>query len=178
MLELAMPDKNDFKKLMKLYKKSFPLAERKPLFIMKYMQNKDRLRFYAIKDENEFIGLVITIYDEETTLIDYLAIESDIRSKGYGSKAIELIRQNFNTNTVFLEIENINDKAKNNDERIRRKNFYIKNGLCETDIKAFVYGTDMQALTIKGEITFDEYILFMKKAYGRFLYRFVNPVEI
>ena len=60
--------------------------------------------------------------------IQYIAIDSNVRSKGYGGKVIEKIKEIYPEYRIALGIEQLNKEAKNNELRIRRKNFYLKNG--------------------------------------------------
>lgn len=48
-------------------------------------------------------------------------------------------------------------KAPNQEERIRRKQFYLKNGMQETGLKVCLFGVPMEILTDGSVITYEEY---------------------
>lgn len=68
----------------------------------------------------------------ECGYICYLAIDSHTRSKGYGSAAIQKILEVYLELQLVLDFEVIDENAENNEQRIRRKNFYLRNGFHET----------------------------------------------
>ena len=55
------------------------------------------------------------------------------------------------------------EKAENAEERKRRKAFYLRNGLKETGLFVNVYDTDFELLTPDGELTFWEYVDFLRE---------------
>ena len=60
-------------------------------------------------------------------------------------------------------IETQNEKAENAEDRKRRKAFYLRNGLKETGLFVNVYDTDFELLTPDGELTFWEYVDFLRE---------------
>ena len=66
-------------------------------------------------------------------------------------------------NKYIFEIETQNEKAENAEERKRRKAFYLRNGLKETGLFVNVYDTDFELLTPDGELTFWEYVDFLRE---------------
>ena len=86
----------------------------------------------------------------------------------YGSFIYKYISSNFymvfskNYKYIF-EIETQNEKAENAEERKRRKAFYLRNGLKETGLFVNVYDTDFELLTPDGELTFWEYVDFLRE---------------
>ena len=59
--------------------------------------------------------------------------------------------------------ETQDEKAENAEERKRRKAFYLRNGLKETGLFVNVYDTDFELLTPDGELTFWEYVDFLRE---------------
>ena len=116
-------------------------------------------------DEDEFAGLAINLIDEEQNraLLDYYAIAPEKRNGGYGSKGLEVLLERFKNYKYIFEIETQNEKAENAEERKRRKAFYLRNGLKETGLFVNVYDTDFELLTPDGELTFWEYVDFLRE---------------
>ena len=69
----------------------------------------------------------------------------------------------FKNYKYIFEIETQNEKAENAEERKRRKAFYLRNGLKETGLFVNVYDTDFELLTPDGELTFWEYVDFLRE---------------
>lgn len=62
----------------------------------------------------------------------FLAICSEKRSKGYGSKALFLMKEQYANYQLALDMEIIDETAENIEQRKARKKFYLKNGFYET----------------------------------------------
>lgn len=116
------------KEIKKLYREAFPRNERIPISILQLLTRKNKAKFYAIYDGEEFIGLLYNVYYKDIVLILYLAIDNKFRGKGYGSKVLDLIKQKYGKNRIILNIEQIDENSSNNKQRIKRKEFYQKNG--------------------------------------------------
>lgn len=121
-----------YKRIKKLNKLSFPKEEYMSCFSMLYLQKKGILDFYAVMDENEFVGFINLIVHEDICFLLYLCIDENKRNKGYGSKILSLIYNKYPFYLHILNIEPIDEKASNNDIRIKRKAFYLKNGYQES----------------------------------------------
>lgn len=116
------------KEIKKLYKEAFPRNERIPINILQLLTSKNKAKFYGIYDGEEFIALLYNVYYKDIVLILYLAINNNFRGKGYGSKVLDLIKQKYSQNRIILNIEQIDENSSNNKQRIKRKEFYQKNG--------------------------------------------------
>ena len=140
--------------LYDLYDKAFPEQEKKPLQVMEQLAADGKMEMLALVDEDEFAGLAINLIDEEQNraLLDY-----------YGSKGLEVLLERFKNYKYIFEIETQDEKAENAEERKRRKAFYLRNGLKETGLFVNVYDTDFELLTPDGELTFWEYVDFLRE---------------
>ena len=162
--------------LYDLYDKAFPEQEKKPLQVMEQLVADGKMEMLALVDEDEFAGLAINLIDEEQNraLLDYYAIAPEKRNGGYGSKGLEVLLERFKNYKYIFEIETqdkkaeadlnrAREKAENAEERKRRKAFYLRNGLKETGLFVNVYDTDFELLTPDGELTFWEYVDFLRE---------------
>ena len=147
------------------YHQAFPEHEKKPLQVMEQLAADGMMEMLALVDEDEFAGLAINLIDEEQNraLLDYYAIAPEKRNGGYGSKGLEVLLERFKNYKYIFEIETQNEKAENAEERKRRKAFYLRNGLKETGLFVNVYDTDFELLTPDGELTFWEYVDFLRE---------------
>lgn len=166
--------KADLPNLKKLYKESFPLKERKPFWYVKHLINDGRGEFLSIFLEDKFCGFIFILKTQNIVLVDYLAIDKSFQGKGIGSKICDLLREKFSDKTIFLEIELPDLKFDNNAQRVKRKKFYLKNGLNETGIHLFVYGTEMEVLTFsQTDFDYEDYVKFMKAVYKKIGFRLI-----
>ncbi len=166
-MKLVSADKSQIKQIKRLYKLAFPRREQKPFWLIRKKQREGSVEILAICDD-DFLGLVITSLYNNFALIDYFAIDETKRGKGLGSDALRLIKERYAGKQLFLEIEVINENAPNNNERIRRKKFYLKNGFTQANIQVNVLGVAMELLTCECGITFREYQNIYVNVYGSF----------
>ena len=116
----------------KINDEAFPLSERMSfdeIFDFASDTNTDVLGIY---DGKKPIGFVVLLKNKECGYIYFLAIDSYVRSKGYGSVAIQKMLEVYSDLQLVLDFEVIDENAENNAQRIRRKNFYLRNGFHET----------------------------------------------
>lgn len=158
-------DEREMSLIKDLYEEAFPLNERKPCSVLEDNRRRGITDILSIDDEG-FRGLVITAMYKDMVLIDYFAVEGDERGKGIGGEALELIRKKYNGKRVFLEIERPDESFANNGQRIRRKKFYLRNGLKDSGIAVNVYDTDMELLIFSENISFEEYEALYREAMG------------
>ena len=162
-------------KMRLLYREAFPRCERKPFSIILSMVDKGKTDLWCFEDERGFAGLVATINGPDNVLIDYLAVARRRRGKGVGSEMLSLMLGHYRGRGVFLEIEMLDDEAKNNAERIRRREFYLRAGLEPMGTYAELFGVNMELLGHGCRLTFDEYRDFYLTNYGRFAYDHIRP---
>ena len=157
-------------RLRRLYKEAFPRCERKPFSIIKSMAKSGKTDLWYLEDDGGFAGLAATINGEDKILIDYLAVAKHRRGTGVGTKMLSALIEHYRDFGVFLEIEELDPSAENNNERIRRKNFYLRAGLSPMDTHVKLFGVDMELLGKNCHLTFDEYREFYLTNYSKFAY--------
>lgn len=155
-------------KLYKLYCQAFPSFERKPFSIIRSMQKKGKSDIWYFEKDGKFAGLVFTINSNDVILIDYLAIVSHRRGEGIGSAIITQLRDYYIDKGIFVEIESVFDECENKAERLRRKQFYLNNGMIPMKVMVILFGVEMELLGLNCSLTYDEYYSFYKDNYGDF----------
>ena len=139
---------SDYKKITEIYMNSFPDNERFPLWFLNIMSKRKCVDYLAFYDKNVFCGFTYLITNKNTTFVLYLATDSSIRSKGYGSQILNWIIDNKEDNIV-LNIESVSPKYDNFDERLSRQKFYFKNGFEDTKYK-LIDNEDVYDVLYKG----------------------------
>jgi len=162
-------------RLYRLYCEAFPAFERKPFSLIRSMQKKGKSDVWYFEKEGIFAGLVFTINSEDVILVDYLAIAPNRRGEGIGSKIIAQLCQHYANKGIFVEIESVFDICDNLQERLRRKQFYLRNGMIPMKMMVVLFGVEMELLGINCQLTYDEYYSFYKDNYGDFAAKNIRP---
>ena len=153
-------------KFIALYETAFPSEERKPFGFMEELARRGKMEMLAVLEEGEFVGLAASLLAEKTVLLDYFAILSSFRDRGYGGRALEMLIGRYRGRRLILEIEVEDPGAENALYRVKRKAFYKRNGMKETGVYAHVYHTDFELLSADGELSFGEYVQVMEETMG------------
>lgn len=96
------------------------------------MSQDDGFDFYALYDKDMFVGFMVVTTYKCLSYLFFLAIDSTLRSKGYGSRAIETLKVLYPEHIQIVDFEMPDETAPNNAQRMSRRKFYLKNGYMET----------------------------------------------
>lgn len=149
-----------------LYQAAFPASEKKPFSMIRSMYKKGKSDVWYCADGGKFAGLVITINGPDKILLDYLAVVKNRRGQGIGSEMLQKMREQYTGKGVFLEIEIVDEAADNYEERKRRKQFYLSNGMTPMNVFVELFGVDMELLGFDCALTFEEYHDFYRDNYN------------
>lgn len=155
-------------RIYRLYQSAFPRDEKKPFCIIRKMQKKGKTDVWYFEKDGRYLGFATTINGETKILIDYLAVKKKLRGRGIGTEMLGLLFDKYRDKGVFLEIERVDVNAKNANERIKRKQFYLSSGLEELGVEASVFGVGMELLGKNCTMSFEEYRAFYKENYSPF----------
>ncbi|WP_455541945.1 GNAT family N-acetyltransferase [Intestinibacter sp.] len=125
----------EYKKLLSIYDDAFPKDEQFPMLMLRLMAKRKCIDFLAFYDGDVFCGFTYLIHHKNTTFILYLAIDKNIRSKGYGTQILNWIAYNYENHTIVLNIEPVDEKCDNYEQRLSRQKFYFKNGFDSSGYK-------------------------------------------
>lgn len=161
--------------IYKLYRISFPKEERKPFWLILTGALRGNFELFSIEDSKRFKGLAITLKNNDLALLDYLAISPSEKGGGYGSRALDFLKDYYKGFRFFLEIENSSDeKAPNYRERQLRKKFYEKNGFSPLPFNVNLFGVNMEILGNNCSVDFDEYHNLYKHQFGGFMKKMIE----
>ena len=158
-----------------LYQSAFPANEKKPFSMIRSMQKKGNSDVWYCVEKGKFAGLVITINGPDKVLLDYLAVTAKRRGQGIGSQILKKMREQYVGKGVFLEIEIVDKAAENYEERKRRKQFYLSNGMTPMNVFIELFGVDMELLGFDCTLTFEEYHNFYRTNYNEWAAAHVKP---
>lgn len=176
LIDIRSPEGEQYCAAVKaLYLEAFPAAERKPFEKMEELAREGRMELLALTKDGELLGLVFYLITPKTAILDYFAILPEKRSMGYGGRAVAAVLERFSDRKLIFEIEQQDPAADNAEDRRRRKEFYLRNGLKETGVFARVYDTDFELLTPDGQLTYEEYVKMLRESMGDDIVRKLAP---
>lgn len=82
----------------------------------------------------------------------FLAIDRNARSKGYGGAALKALADAYPQLQIILDFEEIDENAENIDQRLRRKNFYLRNGFRKTGRYTLLRGNRFEVVCNSGAL--------------------------
>lgn len=139
-------DKNsiDISLLEKLNNQAFPENERIDIDDMFSFPEKSGREVIGIYTDNEFSGFIITIKFMKCVYICYFAVCPEKRSHGIGGKALKILKEYYPECQIVVDFEALDENSANNQQRIRRRNFYYRNGFFETGYYQYYMQTEFE----------------------------------
>lgn len=134
----------------------FPKNETRPLKSIYDLKEQKRYFCYGAYDHSQLVGYAFftkSIHPNEF-LMDYLAVVSKQRNKGYGSKIIQLIGKEFTNKIVFAEVESLesNLDLATLQLRKRRIHFYLRNGFKLSDVDSIVFSVHFNMIYLSSTL--------------------------
>lgn len=176
MINFKELSKEHEKQIKNLYKLSFPKAERKPFTMLYKMRDEGAGELLTAfdGDRDTPVGISFMLTDGKTMLLDYLAVEPDLRSKGYGGQILEALKKRYPDKSIIIEIEKPIEENEKISIKARRKAFYLRNGFTDSGIEIKLFGVDMQLLYVGKTITYELYLNMLKTAFGEKRAEFID----
>ncbi len=163
------------RKFKKLYIKSFPAEERAPYLLLLNRAKKGKADMFCAISGDEFMGILYMLSDEKIAYIFYLAVNEEKRGKGVGGEILSAMKDYYKGKRIFLARERIEKSSPNFNERIKRRNFYIRNGFTDYPDRFIREGIVVYAfMGIGGSVSAKEYDILIKNWIGKFLTRTVR----
>lgn len=151
----AITNENRFlSKIEILAREAFPPKEYLAPQELIRMAKADNFVFLALTDNERFVGFMVVQIYEKIAYLFFLAIDESCRSMGYGTRAIETLRALYPDKQQVVDFEMLDDKSDNPDQRIKRRNFYLRNGYKETGLFLSYLGVDYEVFCM--DDNFDE----------------------
>lgn len=174
-MEILTNDRKYLKELKALYFEAFPKEERKTFTFIEQLQKENKCVVHTAVEDGKFAGLAIILIDEKYALIDYLAVASEMRDCGIGSKILDELKTLYREKCLFLERETVLKSCENPEQRSRRRHFYLKNGFSDSGVYVNVYTVDMTLMTFGNSIRFEDYSDFLRKILGEKIF---NKIKV
>ncbi len=146
-----------------LAKEAFPPEEYLAPDKLVEMSKADNFDFFALTDGNVFVGYMAVQMYKDLAYLFFLAIDSSCRAKGYGSRAIETLRTLYPGKKQVVDFELQDCAAPNNEQRMKRRQFYLKNGYKETGLFLSYLGVDYEVFCMGDNFEPQEFKDMMKE---------------
>lgn len=166
-------EKQEMKWLKHLFVTAFPPEERPPFFIMRWRASVN-VDWWKIIANNEDAGFFYVVKHENLVYVFFFAVDAHFRGKHIGTEALKMLIKRYYGKILFLAIEQIDEDAPNLQERINRKNFYLRCGLTEMHKKVKEASVLYELLGIGGTINNADYQALIKNWLGLFLSKLVK----
>lgn len=160
----------NYSKVIDLFFEAFPKIQRLPLWIVKYRMRNGKNGFDVIYEHNNWIGFIYAKEYKNVVFVKFFAISESFRSSGYGSKVMDSMRNNFSDKRIVLNIEELDEKEDNYQQRVKRKAFYERNGFNSTGFIVKEPAERQEMLIHGGTISKEEIEAMYKHFLGHFLF--------
>ena len=165
-MEIKLIDK---KELSDIYNKymiaDFPQEELKSLELLLDFYDNSIYYPYGLYENNNLVAyaMMFKIKNSKYMLLDYFAVCKERRSKGYGSKFLELLQNELTElNVIIFEVES--GKNANSEKELeickKRIKFYLNNGLVEKKLTCILNKIDLTIFLLPISENSDENILY------------------
>jgi len=158
----------DMDKVNKLALEAFPPEEYLAPDKIMDLTREDGFNFLAYYDKNKFIGFTVVKIYKKMSYLFFLAVDRNFRRQGYGSKIIQKLKELYPDCNQVADFEKVDKKAENYEQRVKRKNFYLKNGYRETGKFLSYLNVDYEVMSEDNDFNFDLFkeLLFAIKIKG------------
>ncbi len=131
---------------------AFPPSERMSMEEIFAFASETDTDVLGIYDDTKPVGFVVVMKNDRCGYIYFYAIDTRVRSKGYGSAALKKLNEKYDKIQLVLDFEAIDENAENYDQRLRRRRFYLRNGFRETGRYTVLRGERFEVVCNGGEL--------------------------
>ena len=163
------PKSPDFCKVRQLYMRAFPDDERAPFLMLTLKAGKKGVDFWSVSRDGEWAGMLYIVNHRDLSYVFYLAVSEEFRGQGVGSAILKAAQKLYKGRRLFLAIELLDENAENYEQRISRRNFYLRNGFEELHQKLREGNVTYEILGVGGDVKAEEYEALMKNYAGAIL---------
>jgi hypothetical protein len=171
---LNKEDKN-YDNVLALYKASFPGAQYIPTCLLRFKLRHGKDGFSVIYDDENWVGLLYFTRYKDIVFVQFFSIAEATRSMGYGSEVLAELARLYVNSRLVLNIELLDDTAENNEQRIKRKSFYERNGFTSTGFAVKEGAEFFEMLIMGGNIEAQEIEAMYQSLMGKFGRYLVRP---
>lgn len=117
---------------------AFPPSERMTMDAIFSFASDTDTDILGIYDGELPVGFAVLLKNKVCGYLYFLAVDRQLRSRGYGSAALKELLNAYAPLQLILDFEEIAPTAADHVQRLRRKRFYLQNGFHETGRYTFL----------------------------------------
>lgn len=158
---------------------AFPENERPPedMFFANVDKNIEN-ELYGYYENNQFIGFSFLTLYKDICYIFFLAVKKEVRNKGYGTEIIKIIKEQNKDKVILLCHEEVDDKYLDNNLRIKRRDFYIKNGFVYNGYKTREFDVIFETRYFGNHpVPFEDYQAIYVLGFSKFAKKYLEKVD-
>ncbi len=163
----------DFTKVKRLYLSAFPKEERPPFFLLRRGLRRQAGTLLVAKEQDDFLGFAYLVGTNDIGYLFFFAIDAQYRSCGYGSEVLRLLKEKYVHGRLFLARETLDPSTENYSQRLRRHDFYLRNGFADLPCQIQEGPVIFDVMGIGGQITPREYTDLMDAWGGKWLRKLI-----
>ena len=157
----------DIRKIRKLYNTSFPDDERIPFSHLLRTVGSERI-MHAYYDNSVLTGLTVVFLMDDIVYLSYICISEEMRNRGYGTEILQAVKNEYPGCRMVVDIEELKRESSNYEERLRRREFYLRNGFVSCSVFYHFYYVDYELLSCNGTVSQQEWAALVRKHWGRY----------
>jgi len=177
-LRLIHNDFNDMARLFDIYDEAFPEGERIPNEEFMTVVQGYGCTPWAIYDDGNMVGLTCVMHNEEHKMgyLWYFAIAANCRNRGYGGRALQLLKDKYSGSQLVLDMERLYPDADNYGQRVRRLHFYERNGFERAYVGMSYLGMDFELMCDKAPLRLDDFKAVITKVANSLFHPVFSPI--
>lgn len=119
-----------FDQFFDIYVEALPVGERKPKAIIERLLSRTDYSIFVASDETDVVAFAIVFASQNSpvALLEYMATRKGLRNAGLGERMFDHALESVGERVMLVEVDSERERAKDNDIRVRRKNFYFRHG--------------------------------------------------
>lgn len=103
---------NEYKDVCRLMRTAFPQNEQIPMWLLRVLAFRKNVNFRVFYEDDQLCGILYTAENDKYIFVLYLAVNDQIRSKGYGTKILDWLKQSTGK-IIVLNVESLDPSAEN-----------------------------------------------------------------
>lgn len=147
-----------FNEIVDLQRNSFPPEEQYSMEQILRLAEEQNIEYKSFWENDFLYGLLFYCVGKSMLYLFYIAVNNKNRSKGYGTRMLDWLKEHYPNYDIVLNIEPVDDDADNAEQRIKRLLFYKKNGFFETGLKLYDDSGIYDILSTTDKIKVGEYM--------------------
>ncbi|MBR1749251.1 MAG: GNAT family N-acetyltransferase [Ruminococcus sp.] len=162
-------DTTDLERIIRLYHNAFPSDERAPFDMLLKRAKRRNVNFFSCRDGEKWIGFIYIVNYRDASYVFYFAVDDEVRGKGYGTAILKAAQKKYRGRKLFLAIEEVDEKYKNYEQRIKRRSFYENAGFVCTGQKLTEGKVIYDVMSVGGRVDPKTYRLIMSGFAGLYV---------